>query len=106
MAETYQSSPADGAGTKEKAQEAAGQAKDKASEAAGQAKNRLAAEVDTRSTQAGEQLRTTADDVPAVHPEDDVNAVAAEIGALVESSLRAVWSGEYAKRLEHVPLCR
>jgi hypothetical protein len=63
MAETYQSSPA---GAKEKAQEAAGQAKDKASEAAGQAKNRFASEVDTRSTQAGERLRTTADDVRSV----------------------------------------
>jgi hypothetical protein len=67
MAETYQTSPEDGGGgTKEKAQEAAGQAKEKASEAAGQAKNRLATEVDTRSTQAGEQLRTTADDVRSV----------------------------------------
>jgi hypothetical protein len=66
MAETYQATPADAGGAKEKAQEAAGQAKDKASEAAGQAKNRLAAEVDTRSTQAGEQLRTTADDVRSV----------------------------------------
>jgi ElaB/YqjD/DUF883 family membrane-anchored ribosome-binding protein len=35
-------------------------------EAAGQAKNRLTTEVDTRSTQAGEQLRTTADDVRSV----------------------------------------
>src|SRR3954468_520461 len=67
MAETYQTTPDDGSGgAKEKAQEAAGQAKDKASEAAGQAKNRLATEVDTRSTQAGEQLRTTADDVRSV----------------------------------------
>jgi hypothetical protein len=66
MAETYQSTPADSGGAKDKAQEAAGQAKDKASEAAGQAKNRLAAEVDTRSTQAGEQLRTTADAVRSV----------------------------------------
>ncbi len=66
MAETYQSAPADGGGAKEKAQEAADQARDKASEAAGEAKNRLAAEVDTRSTQAGEQLRTTADDVRSV----------------------------------------
>jgi hypothetical protein len=66
MAETYQSTPVDGGGAKEKAQEAAGQAKDKASEAAGQAKNRLAVEVDTRSTQAGAQLRATADDVRSV----------------------------------------
>jgi hypothetical protein len=66
MAETYQSTPADGGGAKEKAHEAADQAKGKASEAAGQAKNRLASAVDTRSTQAGEQLRTTADDVRSV----------------------------------------
>jgi hypothetical protein len=45
------------------------QAKEKAREAAGQAKNRLATEVDTRSTQAGDQLRSTADDVRSVATE-------------------------------------
>jgi ElaB/YqjD/DUF883 family membrane-anchored ribosome-binding protein len=70
MTEQFQTTPANGGGTtdqaKEKAQEAAGQAKEKAQEAAGQAKNRLTTEVDTRSTQAGEQLRSTADDVRSV----------------------------------------
>jgi ElaB/YqjD/DUF883 family membrane-anchored ribosome-binding protein len=69
MTEGFESTPDNGGATdqaKEKAQEAAGQAKDKAQEAAGQAKNRLASEVDTRSTQAGEQLRSSADDVRGV----------------------------------------
>jgi ElaB/YqjD/DUF883 family membrane-anchored ribosome-binding protein len=70
MTEEFQSTPANGGSTtdqaKEKAQEAAGQAKEKAQDAAGQAKNRLTTEVDTRSTQAGEQLRSTADDVRSV----------------------------------------
>jgi ElaB/YqjD/DUF883 family membrane-anchored ribosome-binding protein len=42
------------------------QVKEKAQQATGQAKNRLFSEVDTRSTQAGEQLRSTADDVRSV----------------------------------------
>jgi uncharacterized protein YjbJ (UPF0337 family) len=69
MTEGVESTPGHGGATdqpKEKAQEAAEQAKDKAQQAAGQAKNRLASEVDTRSTQAGEQLRSSADDVRGV----------------------------------------
>jgi ElaB/YqjD/DUF883 family membrane-anchored ribosome-binding protein len=54
---------------KEKAQQATDQAREKAQEAAGKAKNRLATEVDTRSTQAGEQLRSTSDDVRSVASE-------------------------------------
>jgi ElaB/YqjD/DUF883 family membrane-anchored ribosome-binding protein len=50
-------------------QEVAGQAQDKAQEAAGQAKNRLAVEVDQRSTEAGERLRSTAGDVRSVGEE-------------------------------------
>jgi hypothetical protein len=69
MTEGFESTPSNSGATdqaKEKAQEAAGQAKDKAQQAAGQAKNRLASEVDTRSTHAGEQLRSSADDVRGV----------------------------------------
>jgi hypothetical protein len=70
MTETFESAPRDDGGAtdqaKAKAQEAAAQAKDQAQQAAGQAKNRLAAQVDTRSTQAGEQLHTTAEDVRSV----------------------------------------
>jgi hypothetical protein len=54
---------------KAQAQQMAGQAQEKAQEAAGQAKGRLAAEVDTRSTQAGQQLRSTAGDVRSVGEE-------------------------------------
>jgi ElaB/YqjD/DUF883 family membrane-anchored ribosome-binding protein len=45
------------------------QAKEKAQEAAGQAKNRFASEVDQRSTQAAETLRSTAGDVRSVGEE-------------------------------------
>jgi hypothetical protein len=55
--------------TGEQAQAAAGQAQQKVQEAAGQAKNRFAVEVDQRSTQAGEQLRSTAGDVRSVGQE-------------------------------------
>jgi hypothetical protein len=54
---------------KDKVQQAAGQAQEKAQQAAGQAKGRLASEVDGRSTQAGEQLRSTAGDVRSVAEE-------------------------------------
>jgi broad specificity phosphatase PhoE len=45
------------------------QAKDKAQEAAGQAKGRVREQVDQRSTQAGEQVTSTAQDVRAVSDE-------------------------------------
>jgi hypothetical protein len=51
---------------KEKAGEVAGQAQEKAQEAAGQAKGRAREEIDRRSTEAGQQVRTTADDIRSV----------------------------------------
>ena len=51
---------------KEKAQEAGGAAQEKAQQAAGEAKGRLREQVDQRSTQAGEQLATSAGDVRTV----------------------------------------
>jgi hypothetical protein len=73
MTDVRHDTPAESAGAgaqaKERTQEVAGQAQEKAQEAAGQAKNRLAAEVDQRSTQAGEQLRSTAGDVRSVGDE-------------------------------------
>jgi ElaB/YqjD/DUF883 family membrane-anchored ribosome-binding protein len=54
---------------KDKAQEVAGQAQEKAQDAAGQAKGRLREQVDRRSTQAGEQVRSTASDVRSVGEE-------------------------------------
>jgi hypothetical protein len=58
----------DGATAKaqEKAQDVAGQAQEKAQQAAGEARNRVRDEVDTRSTQAGEQAETVASDVRSV----------------------------------------
>ena len=50
----------------DKAQEAASQAQEKAQQAAGQARSRVRDEVDTRSTQAGEQADTVAQDVRSV----------------------------------------
>jgi hypothetical protein len=50
----------------EKAQEVAGQAQEKAQQAAGQAKEQLRTQVDTRSTQAGEQVSQQASDIRTV----------------------------------------
>ena len=50
----------------DRAQEAASQAQEKAQQAAGQARSRIRDEVDTRSTQAGEQAGTVAQDVRSV----------------------------------------
>jgi ElaB/YqjD/DUF883 family membrane-anchored ribosome-binding protein len=61
--------PANGQGAPDKAQEVAGRAQDKAQEAAGQAKSRIRSEVDGRSTQAGERLRSSAGDARSVADE-------------------------------------
>ena len=57
-------------GAQDQVQEAAGQAKEKAQEAAGQAKQKAGSkvreQVDQRSTQAGEQVAGTADDLRSV----------------------------------------
>jgi gas vesicle protein len=54
---------------KDKAEEVAGQAQDKAQEVAGQAKGRMRDQVDQRSTEAGERVSTTAQDVRSVGEE-------------------------------------
>lgn len=51
---------------KDKASQAAGQAKDQAQQAAGKAKSALRTQVDSRSTQAGEQVKTQATDIRTV----------------------------------------
>lgn len=53
-------------GSDSKAQEVAGQAQEKAQQAAGQAKGKLREQVDQRSTQAGQQASTTAEDLRGV----------------------------------------
>jgi len=50
----------------EKAQQAAGQAQEKAQQAAGQAKDRVRDQLDQRSTQAGEQVSSSASDLRSV----------------------------------------
>jgi hypothetical protein len=54
---------------KEKAQEVAGQAQEKAQQAAGQAQEKLREQVDQRSTQAGEKVSGTAQDLRSVGEE-------------------------------------
>jgi hypothetical protein len=51
---------------KDKAQQATEQVRDQAQQAAGQARGRLRDEVDSRSTQAGQQVSGTADDLRSV----------------------------------------
>jgi ElaB/YqjD/DUF883 family membrane-anchored ribosome-binding protein len=63
MTQGFENSPSSDGGAAEQAKE---KAQEKAQQAAGKAKNRLTTEVDTRSTQAGEQLRSTAGDVRSV----------------------------------------
>lgn len=67
MAETSQQSPTEKG--KEKAGEVAGQAQEKAQEVAGQARGRVSDQLDQRSTQAGEQVHSTAKDVRSVAEE-------------------------------------
>jgi gas vesicle protein len=54
---------------KDKAEEVAGQAQAKAQDVAGQAKGRVRDQVDQRSTEAGERVSTTAQDVRSVGEE-------------------------------------
>lgn len=54
---------------REKAQEVAGQAQEKAQEAAGQARGMVQEQVDQRSTQAGERVSTSAQDLRSVGEE-------------------------------------
>jgi hypothetical protein len=51
---------------RDKANEVAGQAQEKAQEAAGQAKSRARDEIERRSTEAGQQVSSTADDLRSV----------------------------------------
>lgn len=53
----------------EKAQEVAGEAQEKAREAAGKAQQNLRQQIDDRSTQAGEQVNSTAQDLRSVGEE-------------------------------------
>jgi hypothetical protein len=65
-----QATPRDeSAGAREKAQEAAGQAQEKAQQAAGQAQEKLREQIDQRSTQAGEKIGGTAQDLRSVGEE-------------------------------------
>jgi hypothetical protein len=62
--------PGQGAdGVQDKAKEAAGQVQEKAQEAAGQAKGRVREQVDQRSTTAGEQVHSAAQDARSVAEE-------------------------------------
>jgi hypothetical protein len=63
------SSSATDSGTREKAQEVAGQAQEKVQQAAGEAKTRMREQVDQRSTDAGQRVQATAGDIRSVGEE-------------------------------------
>ena len=82
----------------EKAQDAAGQAQEKAQEAAGQARDRVRDEVNTRSTQAGQQAETVANDVRSVgeHLRAEGKDKPAELAD--KAAARVADLGDYLKR--------
>ena len=82
----------------EKAQDAAGQAQEKAQEAAGQARDRVRDEVNTRSTQAGQQAETVANDVRSVgeHLRAEGKDKPAELAD--KAATRVADLGDYLKR--------
>jgi ribosomal protein S15P/S13E len=88
----------DPGGATAKAQEAAGQAQEKAQQAAGQARDRVRDEVDTRSTQAGEQAETVANDVRSVgeHLRSEGKDKPAEYADKAAARVAAL--GDYLKR--------
>jgi hypothetical protein len=81
-----------------KAQEAAGQAQEKAQQAAGQARDRVRDEVDTRSTQVGEQAEGVANDVRSVgeHLRAEGKDKPAELAD--KAAARVADLGDYLKR--------
>ena len=82
----------------EKAQDAAGQAQEKAQQAAGHARDRVRDEVDTRSTQAGQQAETVANDVRSVgeHLRAEGKDKPAELAD--KAAARVADLGDYLKR--------
>jgi hypothetical protein len=82
----------------EKAQYTAGQAQEKAQQAAGEARNRVRDEVDTRSTQAGEQAENVANDVRSVgeHLRAEGKHKPAELAD--KAAARVADLGDYLKR--------
>ena len=86
------------ANAQEKAQEVAGQAQEKAEQAAGQARDRVRDEVDTRSTQAGQQVEAVARDVRSVgeHLRSEGKDKPAELAD--KAAARAADLGDYLKR--------
>ena len=88
----------DPGGATAKAQDAAGQAQEKAQQAAGQARDRVRDEVDTRSTQAGEQAETVARDVRSVgeHLRAEGKDKPAELAD--KAAARVAELGDYLKR--------
>jgi ElaB/YqjD/DUF883 family membrane-anchored ribosome-binding protein len=81
--------------TQEKAREVAGQTQDKAREAAGQARGRVSQEVDRRSTQAGEQVSSTAGDARSVADELRKQGKAAPARYVEQAADRAERLGGY-----------
>jgi hypothetical protein len=84
--------------TQERAREVAGQAQDRAREAAGQARGRVSQEVGRRSTQAGEQVSSTAGDARSVADELRKRGKDAPAGYLEQAADRAEWLGGYLQQ--------
>jgi hypothetical protein len=96
--ETTTNGPAGGEPDTSKAQEAAQVAQEKAQEAGGKARDRVRDEVDTRSTQAGEQAEGVAQDVRSVgeHLRSQGKEKPAELAD--KAAERVAEIGDYLKR--------
>jgi hypothetical protein len=90
--------PSQGGGATGKAQEAAATAQEKTQQAAGRARDRVRDEVDTRSTQVGEQAGSVAQDVRSVgeHLRGEGKDKPAELAD--KAAARVAELGDYLKR--------
>jgi uncharacterized protein YjbJ (UPF0337 family) len=90
----------DPGGATAKAQDAADQAQEKAQQAAGQARDRVRDEIDTRSTQVGQQAETVANDVRSVgeHLRAEGKDKPAELAD--KAAARVADLGDYLKRAD------
>jgi hypothetical protein len=98
--------PGQGGGATGKAQEAATTAQQKTEEAAGQARDRVRDQVDTRSTQVGEQAESVAQDVRSVgeHLRGEGKDKPAELADT--AAARVAELGDYLKRSDGDALLR
>jgi hypothetical protein len=103
---TTSSPPGQGGGATGKAQEAAATAQQKTQQVAGQARDRVRDQVDTRSTQVGEQAESVAQDVRSVgeHLRGEGKNKPAELAD--KAATRVAEVGDYLKRSDGDALLR